>query len=128
MGILQIGVMGIVGVLFAVQLKQEKAELAIYLCIGISILIFFQILTHMGTLVSAVKELSGQIQMDVSYMNTLLKMLGITYVAEFVSGICKDAGYQAIAAQIEIFGKVVILVLSMPILMALLKTIQEYWI
>lgn len=128
MGILQIGVMGIVGVLLAVQLKQEKAELAIYLCIGISILIFFQILTHIGTLVGAVKELSGQIQMDVSYMNTLLKMLGITYVAEFVSGICKDAGYQAVATQIEIFGKVVILVLSMPILMALLKTIQEYWI
>ena len=53
-------------------------------------------------------------------------MIGITYVAEFSSGICKDAGYQTIAVQIEIFGKLMILVLSMPILTALLDTIREF--
>ena len=64
--------------------------------------------------------------MDMTYISTLLKMLGVTYVAEFSSGICKDAGYQTIAGQIEIFSKITILVLSMPILVALLKTIQDF--
>ena len=53
-------------------------------------------------------------------------MLGITYVAEFSSAICKDAGYQSIANQIEIFGKITILVMSLPIILALMKTIQEF--
>lgn len=53
-------------------------------------------------------------------------MLGITYVAEFSAGICKDAGYQTIALQIEIFGKLAVLVLSMPVLMALLNTIKDF--
>jgi stage III sporulation protein AD len=57
---------------------------------------------------------------------TLLKMLGVTYVAEFASGICRDAGYQTIASQIEIFSKLTILVLSLPILVALLNTIQNF--
>ena len=52
--------------------------------------------------------------------------LGITYVAEFSAGICKDAGYQTIALQIEIFGKLAVLVLSMPVLMALLNTIKDF--
>ncbi len=64
--------------------------------------------------------------MDAAYLGTLIKMLGVTYIAEFSSSICKDAGYQTIAKQIEIFGKLAILVMSMPILLALLDTIQEF--
>ena len=59
-------------------------------------------------------------------MEVLIKMLGITYVAEFSAGICRDAGYQTVAAQIEIFAKIMILALSMPILLALLKTIRTF--
>lgn len=126
MSIIQVGILGVAGVLLAIQLKQAKAEAAIYLCIGISILIFFSILGHLETLVSTVREIGEYIQIDASYIGILMKMLGITYLAEFSSGICKDAGYQTIATQIEMFAKITILVLSMPILLALLKTIQEF--
>ena len=64
--------------------------------------------------------------MDTAYVGTLLKMLGITYIADFSSNICKDAGYQAIAGQIEVLGKLAVLVLSMPILLALLDTIEGF--
>lgn len=126
MSMIQIGVIGIAGAVFAIQLKQHKAEFSIYLCIVISILIFFSILSHLEIIISTIKEVAGFINMDTTYISTLLKMLGVTYVAEFASGICKDAGYQTIAAQIEIFSKITILVLSMPILVALLKTIQDF--
>ena len=51
---------------------------------------------------------------------------GITYLAEFASNICKDAGYGAIASQLEIFAKLAILALSMPILFAFIQTIGEF--
>ena len=53
-------------------------------------------------------------------------MIGITYVAEFATGICKDAGYQTIANQIEIFTKLTILTFSMPVLEVLLLTIKDF--
>ena len=126
MNIIQVAILGVAGILFAIQLKQEKAEVAIYLCIAISLLIFFGILDYLEVIVDTIAEIGNYIQIDASYIMTLLKMLGITYLAEFASGICKDAGYQSVAVQIEMFGKLTILVLSLPILLALLRTIQEF--
>ncbi len=126
MNMIQVGLLGVGGVLMAVYLKQEKGEIAIYLCIATSILIFLGIFDYLEILVETVREVSSVIEIDLVYIGTLIKMLGITYMAEFASGICKDAGYQAIATQIEMFGKITILVLSMPILLTLLKTLQEF--
>jgi stage III sporulation protein AD len=53
-------------------------------------------------------------------------MIGITYIAEFAAGICKDAGYGAVGTQIEIFGKLSVLAVSMPILLALIETLQVF--
>ena len=46
--------------------------------------------------------------------------------AEFAAGICKDAGYGAVGTQIEIFGKLSVLAVSMPILLALIETLQVF--
>ena len=53
-------------------------------------------------------------------------MIGVTYIGQFSAGICKDAGYSSTAGQIELFCKLSVMVLSMPILSALLQTIQEF--
>ena len=126
MSMMQVAALGVVGVLVAVQLKEEKTQIAVLFSIGISIFIFCGILDSLEVLIQTVQELSAYVNIDSSYIMTLIKMLGITYLAEFSSGLCKDAGYQAISVQIEMFGKLTILVLSMPILIALLRTIQEF--
>lgn len=126
MNILQVGLLGVVGVLMAIQIKQEKASIALGLSIGISVLILIGIFDGLKVVVQTVKNINEFIRIEHTHLNTLIKMLGITYVAEFSSGLCKDAGYQAIAVQIELFGKITILVLSLPILLALLNTIREF--
>lgn len=120
---IQIGILGVAGTLLAVQFKSGKSEYGIYIGIVLSLVIFFAILGKLGVMVEAIRTIGSYISMDKLYIGTLIKMLGVTYIAEFSSNICKDAGYQTIAKQIEIFGKLAILVMSMPILMALLETI-----
>jgi stage III sporulation protein AD len=68
------------------------------------------------------KQLSG---LDSAYLVILLKMIGIAYVAEFSAGLCRDSGYSAVASQIELFGKLSLLGISMPVLQALLETVCE---
>lgn len=126
MNMIQVGILGVAGVLLAIQFKSGKAEYGIYISIALSLLIFFGILGQIEMLIRTVRTIGAYISMDTAYVGTLLKMLGITYIAEFSSSICKDAGYQTIAGQIEIFGKLAILVLSMPILLALLDTIKGF--
>ncbi len=126
MSILQIGMIGVTGAILALQLKQYKAEFSVYLCIAVSLVIIFSIVEHLETIIMTLKSIRQYIASENNYMGTLLKMLGITYVAEFASSICKDAGQQTIASQIEVFSKLAILVLSLPIILALLKTIQTF--
>ena len=79
-----------------------------------------------GYLFQSLEKLKECLPVDGSYITTLLKMIGITYIAEFSSGICKDAGYGSLGSQIEIFGKLSVLAVSMPILLALLDTVQQF--
>ena len=63
---------------------------------------------------------------DSSYLTVLVKIIGITYIGQFSSAICKDAGYAAIAGQIELFVKLYLMVLSLPVLLALVETIHNF--
>lgn len=126
MSMLQLGMVGIVGALLALQLKNVKGEYSMYIGIAVGVFIFFSMTEKLSELVTAVREIFQMIDTNSSYLGILFKMLGITYVAEFSAAICKDAGYQTIASQIEIFGKLTILVMSLPIVLALMKTIQEF--
>ena len=126
MDMVQIGVLGVAGALLAIQFKSGKAEYGIYISIALSLIIFFSVLGQLQTIIDALKTVGEYIRVDHLYIGTLVKMLGVTYIAEFSSGICKDAGYQTIALQIEIFGKLAVLILSMPVLMGLLDTVREF--
>lgn len=126
MNMLQIGILGVIGSLMAIQFKSGKAEYGIYLSVAISILIFSCIVRRLQIFADTLNTIKSYIQMDTAYISTILKMIGVTYVAEFASGICRDTGYQTIATQIEIFAKLTILALSMPVMLALLETIQVF--
>ena len=126
MNMIQIGIIGVAGTLLAVQFKSGKSEYGIYISVALSLVIFFAIIGRLEVIIDALRTIANYINMDTAYIGTLIKMLGITYVAECSAGICKDAGYQTIALQIEIFGKLAVLVLSMPVLMALLNTIKDF--
>lgn len=126
MSMLKVGILGVAGVLLAIQFKSGKTEYGIYISIALSLAIFYGVSGQLKYLTEMIREIENYIEIDHSYITTLLKMLGITYIADFSSAICKDAGYQAIASQIEIFGKLTVMVLSMPVLYALLNTIREF--
>ena len=126
MGIVQAAMIGIAGIILIMQVKNGKSEYAIYLTIAISLLLFAGMSGKLDQLSGTIKRIGDVVNIDDIYMRTLMKMLGIVYVSEFASGICKDAGYQTIAGQIEIFAKLTILVLSLPILEALLTVIQNF--
>ena len=107
-------------------MKGLKGEYGVYLAAAGGCFIFFYGISQMKDILDALRKIQDTIRINRVYLTTLLKMTGITYIAEFAAGICKDAGYSAIASQIEIFGKLSILAVSMPILLALLETLQRF--
>lgn len=126
MSIIQMAGVGVVGTLLALQFKNGKNEYAIYTVIAVSLVLFYGMKDKLELIQDTVSAISNLVNINTDYVAILLKMIGITYVAEFATGICKDAGYQTIASQIEIFAKLTILTFSMPVLEALLLTIKDF--
>ena len=128
MNSIQIALFGVVGTLLALQFKSGKSEYGIYVSLAVSLFLFLCMLSRLEIFVRTVKKIADYIKLDAGQMSILLKMAGVTYVAEFASGICKDAGYQNIAVQIKIFTKLTILAIGMPVLLALLELIGDFLI
>lgn len=126
MDMIKIGAAGIAGVLLAVQLKQQKAEFGVYVSLAACIFIFYYSVSKLHIITETIETIRGYLSISGIYLKTLLKIAGITYISEFASAICKDTGYQAVSAQIEVFGKLTILAVSMPILLSLLETMRGF--
>ena len=127
MTMIQAGIIGVVGAVLAIQLKAGKSEYGIYICVATGVILFAMIIDRLAVFINTLEQITSYIDLDSGYLSTMFKMIGITYIAEFSSGICKDAGYQTLAGQIEIFGKLTILILGLPVLLALLQTKQEFF-
>ena len=126
MDIVQIALLGVAGTLLAIQFKGGKTEYGIYICAGISLLIFFSVIGRISVVAEWLQEITAYIDLAPVYIEMLLKMLGITFVAEFSSALCRDAGYQTIAQQIEVFAKLAVLVLGLPVVFSLLEMIKDF--
>ena len=125
--IFKIAAVGIlVSILSQVLKHSGRDEYTAFITMGIGIMILGLAVGKLEYLFQTLGNLQKSISVDQEYFYTLIKMVGITYIGQFSAGICKDAGHQATAAQIELFCKLSVMVLSMPILLALLETIQEF--
>lgn len=124
MEIAKIGILGVVGVMLALQFKSNRPEYGLYMGAAVCLVIFFFSVRGLGALLVKVQALEQYLKGSGSYLGFLLKAVGITYVCEFCASICKDAGYGAVAGQIEIFGKLSVLLMGIPILVAVVENIN----
>jgi len=120
---LKIAVIGVMAVLLAIPLQKEKAEFGMLVIMAACLLLLSLSLGKMREVVDIVHRVEEYLGNSSMYVGILLKIIGITYVAEFGANLCNDAGYGAVANQIEFYGKLMILAVSIPILMTLIETI-----
>ena len=126
MDIIKISLLGVCGVVLGFLLKGTGPEYAGFITMGIGIMILGLAVGKLEYLFQSVSQLKDMLPVSQEYFATLIKMIGVTYIGQFSAGICKDAGHQSTAAQIELFCKLSVMVLSMPVLMALLNMRQEF--
>lgn len=123
--IVKIGLIGIVGILLAVPMKSYKMEYGVYIGIAVCLVLLGYGMQYFAGILSSVEQLRVYLKDNYGYLTILLKAVGATYACEFCAGICKDAGYSGMAGQVEMIGKLYILLVGMPVLIALLESIQS---
>lgn len=119
-------VFGVLAAMLAAWIKSVRPEYSVWVLLTAGVVMAGFTVVKLEVIVSELHFLQSYFASYSSYFVILLKMIGITYLAELSSALCKDAGANALASQVELFGKLSILVLCMPVLTALLESIDHF--
>ena len=125
MDIFKIIAVGIITVICAVILKQVKPELAIMVSIAGSLTIVLLILSSVTNLFGSYRNLLEKTGLSGNLFTCVLKVIGVGYLVEFSSGICVEAGVSSVANKILLAGKVLILMMCMPVLQSLIDVVLK---
>lgn len=125
MDIMKIVVIGLIATILAVILREQKPEIAMQVSIVTGLIIFIFVITKLSSVLAVLKYFASKTNIDLMYFTTILKVIAIAYITEFGAQVCKDAGESSIASKIEFGGKVIIMIMAIPILAALLDTITK---
>ncbi|MCK0472560.1 stage III sporulation protein AD [Halalkalibacter sp. APA_J-10(15)] len=121
--IIQIVGLGLIATFLALVVKEQKPMFAFMLTVFVGVLIFLFLIDEIVKIIEMLEGIAERADLNMMYLQTILKIIGIAYIAEFGSQIAKDAGQAAIASKIELAGKILILVLAIPILTAVIEMV-----
>ncbi|MEC3331575.1 stage III sporulation protein AD [Bacillus cereus] len=124
--IIQIVGLGLVATFLAAVLNQHKSSITSLFIVFVGSVMFLILIDQIHSILQMIERVASEAKVSNVYVETLLKIIGIAYIAEFGAQITKDAGQGAIASKIELAGKILILVMAIPILTVVIETILGF--
>ncbi|MCA1036174.1 MULTISPECIES: stage III sporulation protein AD [Bacillaceae] len=125
MEIFQIAGISLVATFLALVVKEQKPNFAFLLVVFTGCSIFLFLVDQIYAIIHMLEKIAVNAKVNLVYVETILKIIGIAYIAEFAAQITKDAGQGAIASKIELGGKILILAMAIPILTVLIESIIQ---
>ena len=121
MDIFKITATAVSGAVFSIVLKEYKPWASV--CVGIisAMVIFFEVIGGINYIFTTLTTITSKLNLDYKHIETVVKITGVSYIARFGTEICRDSGNSAIASNLEIAGKIIIVVLSMPVLTSVIN-------
>lgn len=120
---IQIVGLGLVATVLILVIKEQKPMFAFLIAASTGIFIFIYLIGKIGGIIEVLEQLAESTGVQMIYLKTILKIIGIAYIAEFGAQIVRDAGQESIASKIELAGKVMIMVLAIPIISIIIETV-----
>ena len=125
MDIIKITLFAFTALFIYILLKDKKSDVGMFIILATGIGIFLYMIGQLGEVIEFVRDIANKANIDTVYIGIVLKILAIAYITSFCSEICKDSGAGSIGSKVEFAGKIMILTLAIPILMAVLNSILQ---
>ncbi|MEC0230905.1 MULTISPECIES: stage III sporulation protein AD [Paenibacillus] len=125
MEIIQIVGLGLIVTILTLIIKEQKPMFAFLLATFAGIMIFLFLIGKISTVIQVLEDLAQKSSINMVFLKTILKIIGVAYIAEFGAQIVRDAGQESIASKIELSGKVLIMVMAIPIITVIIETVVK---
>ena len=117
-------VIAVASALGVLLLRQVKPELAVVVGLVGTILIFLMVVTGLTKIIGSINGIVAQTGLATQLFSSILKIVGIGYLCEIAASICQESGANTVAEMVILGGKVIIMVLAIPIIQALVDVVM----
>jgi len=125
MELVPIAGLGLAVTILVLLLREDRPELALLLSLTAGIMIFLLLMDRIATVFNLLQQLAWRANLDLLYLNTVLRIVAIAHIAQFGAQICRDAGESAIGGKIELAGMSMIMFLAVPMLLVILDSVLQ---
>jgi stage III sporulation protein AD len=125
MEIIQIVGLGLIVTILTLIIKEQKPEIAFLLATFTGIVIFLFLIGKISSVIRVLEDLATKTGINMVFLKTILKIIGVAYIAEFGAQIVRDAGQESVASKIELTGKILIMVMAIPIISVIIETVVK---
>lgn len=125
MDIIKIVGIGLITVIASMLVKPIKPEVSIIIGLCGGVLILIQTIDYVVDIIDAFSSIIDKTGLDTGLLKTLLKIIGVGYLTEFSANLCNDAGSSSVADKILFAGKIIILVMALPMVTSIIEIIVE---
>ncbi len=115
----------VITILLSILVSKVNEEYKLYFILIFGIVAVLLIFEELRVHISSMIAVFSNYNIKIDNFGILIKIVGIAYICDFVSMICKDLDYESIGKKIEMSGKLIILVYSFDII---LKFIDEVFL
>lgn len=116
----------IAGAVFAVLLKQYCKEQSMLVSTGICIMVFAGAVSVISPILERLSMLFMQSGLSEGYIEIVFKSIAICFITQITSDLCRDSGESAIASAMELWGRVSIMIMSVPLIESIVNNIIEF--
>lgn len=124
MDIFKIIGVGLITSIAVLIVKQIKPEVAIVLGMAGGVVMILMLIDSLTTVVSSFSTILSKSGLTSGVFSVVLKIIGVGYITEFSANLCADSGSSSIADKILLAGKIIILVISLPIVTSIIEIIS----
>ena len=125
MEVMRIVGIGLIGAILSILLRNSKPEFSMLIPVVVSFTVLACAMPYLIRITEELSRMASRAGINSSYMRIVIKVIGISYLVCITAELCKDAGENAIAAKIELGGKLIILAMAIPIINSLLNLVKE---
>lgn len=125
MEIVRVVGLAILGVVLLALVRRTKPEIGVVLGIACGTIILLTAVARTGELLALIRDLAVKAGVDAGYTLLLLRVIAIAFVTEFGAQVCRDAGEEAVARAVEITGKIMVLIVAIPVVKAVLEVLAS---
>lgn len=123
--LIRIAVMGVIAALLAIVITERKPEMGLMIGLVFGVIVLLMVASKAGAVINLIRSTADKAGMDAKLLVPVFKVVGMAYITQFSADACKDAGQNSIASKVEIAGKIMMLVVAVPIATSLIEIVSS---